>query len=542
MTDEMTIEDWLKRMREPVNSWFVESNLFFPDRDLANECQGFVGIDEDWEVDWGEEMMFRYEKAKDEFHEMSKFVESAPEALAFLRSQPLPGDIMVPRYEESAWMSPKERELVEWFDRGEYSVFLRLAGFFGHDKGWIVRYCVHACIFHCKGLTLEGRGDIHETLLWREIFDDELIAKIKAAAEEGNARALNCLGLLHKTGWAKGKAPIEQDLEKARDLFRRSAEAGCTQGMANYANSLVDGTGGPVDLDAAERISGEPSSRGLGAADYALARIAAVRHPAGGESRLDAFAAAMSRAAERGNGAASGILAASGQDRSPDRMLAEYLFATSRFSMELRKRRARDEALDRKYPVRNLTVFPIRRTPAIVDEIFPEDEPSLMVVPRSDLFGDGGKAGKDRRWIAESQPPGAVIPPAGGRETTRLPNLDSANPSFAAKLIMLVRDRFNGNAPEVYGAAHLSRKTYSSIIGNELRPVSKPTAILLALGLRLGYEEACQFIGKAGYAFSDFILVDVIVSSCIKAGIHDVNRVNEILAAHGAKTFPAAED
>ena len=83
---------------------------------------------------------------------------------------------------------------------------------------------------------------------------------------------------------------------------------------------------------------------------------------------------------------------------------------------------------------------------------------------------------------------------------------------------MLVRDRFNGDAPKVYGAAHLSRKTYSSIIGNELRPVSKPTAILLALGLRLGYEEACKLIGKAGYAFSDFILADVIVSPASRRG------------------------
>ena len=51
----------------------------------------------------------------------------------------------------------------------------------------------------------------------------------------------------------------------------------------------------------------------------------------------------------------------------------------------------------------------------------------------------------------------------------RIPNLKSANPSFAARLILYVRDRFGGNAPRIYGAAHLSRKTYSSIIGNELR-------------------------------------------------------------------------
>ena len=148
------------------------------------------------------------------------------------------------------------------------------------------------------------------------------------------------------------------------------------------------------------------------------------------------------------------------------------------------------------------------------------------------------KQEKDRKWVAGQQPAGAVVPEAGGRETVRLPNLTSANPSFAARLILFLRDRFGGDAPSIYKAARISRKTYSAIVSNELRPVSKPTAVAFALALHLDLKEAKRFIGSAGFAFSDFLLDDIVVSSCIRAGIHDIARVNEILSAHGAKTFP----
>ena len=120
--------------------------------------------------------------------------------------------------------------------------------------------------------------------------------------------------------------------------------------------------------------------------------------------------------------------------------------------------------------------------------------------------------------------------------------MTSANPSFAARLIIFVRDRFGGDAPAVYNAAHVSRKTYSAIVSNELRPVSKQTAIALTLALRLSDREQQAFLAAAGFALSEFMLEDMIVRRCIIAGIYDIDRVNEILALHGGKTFPSGTE
>ena len=100
-----------------------------------------------------------------------------------------------------------------------------------------------------------------------------------------------------------------------------------------------------------------------------------------------------------------------------------------------------------------------------------------------------------------------------------------------------MRDRFDGDAPQVYRAACLSRKTYSSIVSNELRPVAKDTAVAFALAMRLSPNEADDLLKSAGFSFSQFYLEDIIVKTCITAGIYDIERVNAILAAHGAKTF-----
>jgi len=148
----------------------------------------------------------------------------------------------------------------------------------------------------------------------------------------------------------------------------------------------------------------------------------------------------------------------------------------------------------------------------------------------------------DDNWLLEGKPEGTVVPPASGRETIRTPNLKCANPSFAARLIMYVRDKFGGDAPTIYRAAHISRKTYSAIISNELRPVSKHVAIAFAFALRLSLAEAKELLRSAGHALSDFMLEDIIYQACFIAGIYDINRVNQILTAHNAKSLPCQDE
>ena len=133
----------------------------------------------------------------------------------------------------------------------------------------------------------------------------------------------------------------------------------------------------------------------------------------------------------------------------------------------------------------------------------------------------------------------ANLPPPSSREARKIPDLTSENPSFAAMLIKYVNERFGGDAPKVYAAAKISRKTYSAIVGNELRPVSKQTAIQLALALKLSRTEADAFLKAAGFAFSPAIIEDIIVCACISANVFEIDDVNSLLASYGTTPFVA---
>lgn len=129
------------------------------------------------------------------------------------------------------------------------------------------------------------------------------------------------------------------------------------------------------------------------------------------------------------------------------------------------------------------------------------------------------------------------LPPAASREVRKIPDLKRENPSFAAMLVKYVNERFGGDAPKVYNAAHVSRKTYSAIAGNELRPVSKAIAVQFAIALNLTRTEADAFLKAAGYAFSPAILEDIIVCACIAEKVYDIADVNSLLSEYNAKPF-----
>ena len=123
----------------------------------------------------------------------------------------------------------------------------------------------------------------------------------------------------------------------------------------------------------------------------------------------------------------------------------------------------------------------------------------------------------------------------------RKPNLQAANLSFAARVIIWVRDRYDNNAPAIYKAAYLSRKTYSAIISDENHVVSKRTAIQLAFGLRLSREEADLLLHAAGYHLSRSVVEDMIFDACLEAKIHNLEDVNHFLLAHECRPFVPQE-
>jgi hypothetical protein len=124
----------------------------------------------------------------------------------------------------------------------------------------------------------------------------------------------------------------------------------------------------------------------------------------------------------------------------------------------------------------------------------------------------------------------------------KIPDLKRENPSFAAMLVKYVNERFGGDAPKVYNAAHVSRKTYSAIARNELCPVSKAVATQFALALQLARTEADEFLKAAGYAFSPAILEDIIVCACIEEKVYDIDDINSLLSEYSAKPFAIKED
>ena len=92
--------------------------------------------------------------------------------------------------------------------------------------------------------------------------------------------------------------------------------------------------------------------------------------------------------------------------------------------------------------------------------------------------------------------------------------------TFADLLIRHVRDR-GGDAPSVYTAAWIDRRTYSSIVSHPFRPVSKRTAIQFALALHLKRPDADALLLSAGYALSPSIPA-ALANHCASKSRHSV--------------------
>ena len=458
-----------------------------------------------------------------------------------VREEPVVISVALPSPEETAWMTEEERRCVEWFDRGDYDMFMRRSAWYEGD-GWIIPYCRFVCE-ECGLASAEALNEyandymsrygyeipeLHIRYVCGEISRQDrflrVIDKMCEAAKGGNARAQNTIGTFCESGRPDCVMKLlEKNLGKeasgvaaARGWYRRSAEAGCIQGQRNYARALVTGLGwhwyaksGAMDreiMKADWRLGLEwyrkIAERGDSKAQYRLACLYADNRAI--EQDVAKCAEWVRRAAASGLGAAAVILEAAGGDTSDERICAELLISLAK----ARIRKAQEDVEDEvAYSIGNITA-----------------------AERRDETKEHG-----REWLLKDRPEGTVVPPASCRETVRTPNLTSANPSFAALLIIYVRDRFGGDAPLVYRAAQVSRKTYSAIVSNELRPVSKRTAMAFALALKLSWIESFKFLKAAGFTFSDFLLEDMIVRACIVSGIYDVQRVNEVLKAHGAE-------
>ena len=110
----------------------------------------------------------------------------------------------------------------------------------------------------------------------------------------------------------------------------------------------------------------------------------------------------------------------------------------------------------------------------------------------------------------------------------------SRSGTFADLLVRHVRSR-GGDAPAVYTAARIDRRTYSSIVSHPFRPVARRTAIQFAIALRLDRKEADALLRSAGFALSPAIPEDVIFAEAIDEGAGDLQLVSERLHEQGMK-------
>ena len=110
-------------------------------------------------------------------------------------------------------------------------------------------------------------------------------------------------------------------------------------------------------------------------------------------------------------------------------------------------------------------------------------------------------------------------------------NACGRNESFSDMLLRLM-DEQHLTGPELYKAANVSKSVFSKLTSDRGHTPRKHIALALVLSLELDLKEAKGFLEKAGYALSDYIRSDVIVSYCISEQINDVDEVNSILHAY----------
>lgn len=107
--------------------------------------------------------------------------------------------------------------------------------------------------------------------------------------------------------------------------------------------------------------------------------------------------------------------------------------------------------------------------------------------------------------------------------------------TFADLLVRYIREQKDGDAPAVYNAARIDRRTYSSIVSNPFRTVSKRTAIQFAVALQLKRSETDRLLLAAGYALSPAIPEDTVFATFISSGEYDFFKINERLDSLGMR-------
>ncbi|MBR5896536.1 MAG: macro domain-containing protein, partial [Lachnospiraceae bacterium] len=102
--------------------------------------------------------------------------------------------------------------------------------------------------------------------------------------------------------------------------------------------------------------------------------------------------------------------------------------------------------------------------------------------------------------------------------------LEHMSDTFSEYLMFLISEKNLDNI-EVYNASGIGKKTFSKIKNNADYHPKKLTALCLCIGAKLNMDQSKDLLQKAGYAFSNSDLIDVIFSFFIEKEIYDIVEV-----------------
>ncbi len=100
--------------------------------------------------------------------------------------------------------------------------------------------------------------------------------------------------------------------------------------------------------------------------------------------------------------------------------------------------------------------------------------------------------------------------------------------TFSARLMQFTAEKCI-SVPELCRRSGIDRKHFSKMKNNPNYRPTKNTVIALSAGLRLSLEETECFLKCAGYALSKSSKADLIVEYCLRNGIYDIDRINDLL-------------
>lgn len=114
--------------------------------------------------------------------------------------------------------------------------------------------------------------------------------------------------------------------------------------------------------------------------------------------------------------------------------------------------------------------------------------------------------------------------------------LENKAESFSEMLLRMIDEKGLKDS-EVYKNAHIDRRLFSKIRGDEDYVPSKKTAISFCLALRLGMDEAKKLLAAAGYTLSMSSRFDLIIMYLIEHHEFNVHFANIVLDDYGEGTL-----